>query len=392
MDRFGTLYEVSKEIGSSLDLSEVLNHVMDAVIYLTKADRGFIMLFNKTGGLDVRTARNINREDIESEAMEVSRGVVQEVVKIGQGVITLNAQADHRFATRESVKNFSLRSIMTAPLQVRGNITGILYVDNKVHVGIFDENQLSLLQLFANQAAMAIENARLYEEMHDSREQLKLLNQQLIRMQEDERRHVSSQLHEDTGQTLAAMLFNLDWIQNALPPELQSLRTQTDELLSMVETLTKQIRVMARDLRPPALATLGISNVLEDYVNEFSEQSELEIEYQTTVTMPLPDEMSICLYRFLQVALTNISKHIHASRVQVNLNCAGDKVRFDVYGNEPTRGTTQLTPLVNEFAQIQQYIELLDGQLTIDASAEHGLRLMVQIPWSVSSRNSQLAQ
>ncbi|MEK7440433.1 MAG: GAF domain-containing sensor histidine kinase [Chloroflexota bacterium] len=161
-DRLSALYEVSQAIGSSLDLAEVLNQVMDAVIRLTKADRGFIMLFNEMGGLDVRAARNVDKETIDGQAMEVSRSVVREVAKIGKGVVTTNAQNDPRFAAQESVVHFSLRSIMSVPLKARGKTIGVLYVDNKARSGMFGEESLTLLESFANQAAVAIENARLY--------------------------------------------------------------------------------------------------------------------------------------------------------------------------------------------------------------------------------------
>ena len=161
-DRLSALYEVSQAIGSSLDLAEVLNQVMDAVIRLTKADRGFIMLFNEMGGLDVRAARNVDKETIDGQAMEVSRSVVREVAKIGKGVVTTNAQNDPRFSLQESVVHFSLRSIMSVPLKARGKTIGVLYVDNKARSGMFGEESLTLLESFANQAAVAIENARLY--------------------------------------------------------------------------------------------------------------------------------------------------------------------------------------------------------------------------------------
>ena len=105
-DRLSALYEVSQAIGSSLDLAEVLNQVMDAVIRLTKADRGFIMLFNEMGGLDVRAARNVDKETIDGQAMEVSRSVVREVAKIGKGVVTTNAQNDPRFRCKSRSCNF----------------------------------------------------------------------------------------------------------------------------------------------------------------------------------------------------------------------------------------------------------------------------------------------
>jgi signal transduction histidine kinase len=162
-ERLALLYEVSQTLGSTLDLRQVLNQVMDAIIQLTGAERGFLMLLDaQTGRLDLRAGRNVDRTTIEGKEMEISRTVVTQVVESGEPVLTSNAQQDPRFANQSSVIGYALRSIMCAPLRVRGQITGAVYVDNRFHSGIFAPDDLATLSAFANQAAMAIENARLF--------------------------------------------------------------------------------------------------------------------------------------------------------------------------------------------------------------------------------------
>ena len=161
--RLALLYEVSQTLGSTLDLAEVLNRVMDAIIQLTGAERGFLMLFDRDSGqLDLQAGRNVDKETIEGRGMEVSRTVIRRVADLGTPVVTSNAQEDPRFANQASVIGYALRSIMCAPLRARGTIIGAVYVDNRVHSGIFSESDLGILAAFANQAAMAIENARLF--------------------------------------------------------------------------------------------------------------------------------------------------------------------------------------------------------------------------------------
>lgn len=161
--RLAALYEVSRALGSSLNVDEVLNQVMDSVIQLTGAERGFLMLLDpETGELDLRAARNFERRNLDRDDMQVSRTVIQEVVRTGQGVVTTNAQTDERFAGQQSVMMYALRSILCVPLRARGEITGVVYVDNKIKSGVFDQQDLEMLEAFAAQAAVAIENARLY--------------------------------------------------------------------------------------------------------------------------------------------------------------------------------------------------------------------------------------
>lgn len=162
-DRLAALYRVSNSLGLSLNLDDVLTHVMDAVIQLTGAERGFLTMIDPdTGSLDLRAARNIEQESLQRKDMEISRTVVQSVIETGRGIVTTDAQSDPRFANQDSVVIYSLRSILCAPLQSRGSIIGVIYVDNRARTSLFTKDDLDLLSAFASQAAVAIENARLY--------------------------------------------------------------------------------------------------------------------------------------------------------------------------------------------------------------------------------------
>ncbi len=159
-----TLYEISQIINSTLDLNEVLDLVMSQVTTVTGAERGFLMLRNNEDGqMAFRVARGIDQQDIEDPDFQVSRSVVNRVASTGRPVLTDNAAQDMRFSGMKSIMIKGLRSVLCVPLQVKGRTTGLVYVDNRLHAGIFDENDLDLLVAFANQAAIAIENARLYQ-------------------------------------------------------------------------------------------------------------------------------------------------------------------------------------------------------------------------------------
>lgn len=161
--RLAMLYDVSRALGSSLKLDRVLNFAMDAVIELTGAERGFMMLTHpETGDLDLMVARNMERKTLEREDMQVSRTLIGEAIQKGEGIVTTNALTDERFSDKESVVMFALRSILCVPLRTRGKTIGVVYVDNKVKSGVFDESDKETLEAFATQAAAAIENARLY--------------------------------------------------------------------------------------------------------------------------------------------------------------------------------------------------------------------------------------
>lgn len=163
-ERFAKLYEVSKALGSTLDLEEVLQQVMDAIIVLTQAERGFLMLLNDDGVLDIRIARNFDQETLDSGEFAVSRTITRQVFENAAPVVTTNATEDPRYAGQASIITHQLRSIMAAPLRARGTIIGVIYVDNRIRTGLFREKDLELLEAFAAQAAVTIDNARLFSE------------------------------------------------------------------------------------------------------------------------------------------------------------------------------------------------------------------------------------
>jgi len=156
------LANIGQVINSSLELDEVLTIVMDNIVRLTKAERGFLMLRDEKGEMVIRTGRNWEMESINSSELTVSKSVVGRVINTGEPIITTNAQEDQRFIGQESIVAFNLRSILCVPLKVKNDLIGVIYADNRIRAGIFAESERNLLVAFANQAAVAIENARLF--------------------------------------------------------------------------------------------------------------------------------------------------------------------------------------------------------------------------------------
>jgi PAS domain S-box-containing protein len=167
LGRLRALAETASVVNSSLDLSTVLNEVMDTIIRLTGAERGFLMLKDRKGELQFRTARGMDRAVLDKSDFHVSRTILNTVAQGGQPIVTTNAQADPRFSAQESVIGYNLRSIVCVPLKVKGEVTGVIYVDNRIRTGLFTEKERDLLAAFSNQAAIAIENARQFQEVNE---------------------------------------------------------------------------------------------------------------------------------------------------------------------------------------------------------------------------------
>jgi len=159
------LIETGQAINSSLNPNEVLRVVMDTMIRLLKAERGFLMLKDRNGSLTMRIARSWEQGSVHPSEFSISHTVVNRVINEGKPVLTTNAQEDPRFGGQESVIAYQLRSILCIPLKVKDELTGVIYADNRIRSGIFSEHEVELLTAFSNQAAVALENARLFESL-----------------------------------------------------------------------------------------------------------------------------------------------------------------------------------------------------------------------------------
>ncbi|HXC78385.1 MAG TPA: GAF domain-containing protein, partial [Candidatus Acidoferrum sp.] len=156
-------YELACDLSSSLELPVVLRRVMDSVINFMKADRGFIVLVDATGVMEVVISGG-DADPEKSREFLGSRTVIDHVVRTGNAVLSTDASLDDRFKSQQSVILQNLRSIIAVPLVTsKGSVIGAVYVDNKFHAAVFAEKDKKVLQAIAGLAAMSIDNARQYE-------------------------------------------------------------------------------------------------------------------------------------------------------------------------------------------------------------------------------------
>ena len=163
---------IGQVVNSTLEVDEVLQIVMDTIVRLTEAERGFLMLRDERGEMVIRIARNWEQESINQNESSISRSIVQRVIDSGEAILTTNAREDPRFGGQESIIAFNLRSILCVPLMVKTELIGVIYTDNRIRTGIFSESERDLLIAFANQAAVAIENARLFSSLKRTLEEV----------------------------------------------------------------------------------------------------------------------------------------------------------------------------------------------------------------------------
>lgn len=167
------LMGVGHVINSSKGLEAVLDEVMDSVIALMRAERGLLMLRDEWRDIQIEAARGMDHASLNGDTSSVSKTIVQRVAETGESVLTTNAQEDPRFEKQKSVHEHNLRSILCVPLKLKEEIIGVIFVDSRVYSGLFQKNDLEMLSAFADQAAVAIENARMFDELQKANMELR---------------------------------------------------------------------------------------------------------------------------------------------------------------------------------------------------------------------------
>jgi adenylate cyclase len=163
LSKLRTLGRVAETVNSSLELDVVLRTVLDTAVDVMKAERGFLMIADAGGKLELTTTYGIDRATVEGDDMRPSQTTVRRVFETGEPTVTTDAQQDPRFNINLSVRALRLRSIICVPLAIKARTIGVVYLDSRLAPGLFSPHDPDLLTAFANQAALAIENARLFD-------------------------------------------------------------------------------------------------------------------------------------------------------------------------------------------------------------------------------------
>jgi transcriptional regulator with GAF, ATPase, and Fis domain len=178
-DRLLRLQRIAKALNSELHLDRLLAIIMDHVVELAGAERGFLVLGKPGQPAEVRVARNFEREEVPAPEEAFSRNLVEQVFRTGQAVLAANAVEDQRFQEFLSINAIRARSVLCIPLLQRGQVFGAIYIDNRLLKGAFGTVELQTLSSLADFASIAIENARLYEENERHARELESANAQL---------------------------------------------------------------------------------------------------------------------------------------------------------------------------------------------------------------------
>ena len=267
------------------------------------------------------------------------------------------------------------------PLNFSNRPIGTLKILSKCRDFLSEDKQM-LIQSYANLAAVAIQNAWLFGEVRLANRQLHGLSRRLMKAQEEERLHLSRELHDESGQLLAALAVQLGLLDRDAGQPAQ-IHTHVAELQNVANTIQGNLHRLAVNLRPASLDHLGLVTALDQFIREFSRQNNIQVEFEAVGAQEkrLPSEIETALFRIVQESLTNVVLHARASRVDVLLNQTNTHVLAIIEDNGIgfSPSSTVIEDQLGLFG-MRERVEMLGGTLTLESSPEKGTTVKVEVP------------
>jgi GAF domain-containing protein len=268
LSQLGFLYQVGQAMASTFDLTRLLNNTLQLTTSVIDAAASALMLIDEQSN-ELVLAVTHGAEEVVGPRKRVSldEGLAGWVATHGQPVVVNDVSKDSRFSQKANARPDSLKSIAAVPLQIRGKTIGVLEVLNKFPTDGFDEEDLRLMLTLATQAAIAIENARLYQSLREERDRI-------IQAQEDVRRELSRKLHDGAVQLLAAIAMDVEHIERLLELKPEAVFAELETLRELVHRATREARMVLFELRPVILESQGLVPALRSYVNQLQDSDE----------------------------------------------------------------------------------------------------------------------
>jgi signal transduction histidine kinase len=378
--RLTAIHDLSREMALLLDVDQVIEAVLDIA--------GQVLEFGVCGLWLIDEERNelyppgrvqgIKSEVVSGLSLDDERRITAAAARSGESLYVADVQEDPRYVAMGAAN----RSELAVPLKVKDRVIGVLNVES-AKVDAFGPKDEQLLSTLAAQAAVAIENAKLYEQVRNGRKQLQALSHRLVEVQEAERAHIARELHDETSQALSSLLLGLSLLEQEVDDPVTVI-THINELESMVDKMLKNLHRLAMNLRPATLDHLGLVPALEHYIESLGSRHDVTMQFEV---VGLKDErltpvIETAMYRIVQEALTNVIRHAQATHVDVLLERRGDQV-VTIVKDDGTGFDPQVITQANHLGLfgMRERAEMLDGRLAIESDARTGTTVLVEVPY-----------
>ncbi len=379
------LLDISKTMMSEIELGRLFEVILEIVWNETEADGVSLMLLDEgQQELEVKAVLGPS-ERLNHDKEKVGHGLAGWVAKTAKPLL-LTDETPPEHPMRKEMSKLGFSSVLCLPLVVKGRVIGVLR-SSKRGGSPFTRSDLELLSILCGQAAIAIENARLFRGVKDQQARVEQLLKQTLIAQEHERRRISLEIHDGAAQWMVGASYRIRAFDHTLTRgTLLQTREELSEIRSVIDQSIKELRRVIFDLQPPALGQFGLLGALRQYLQSFEMDAGIVCSFQTKGTSStLSRVYEITLYRVIQEALTNVRKHAQATRVNVILRFQPDDLRLEIRDNgkgfdiakmlEGARSVERLG-----LSGMKDRAETLGGSLIIDSAPGAGTCVTLTLP------------
>jgi PAS domain S-box-containing protein len=376
-----SLLRASRSLMAGLDLQETLRRIAEEACRIARSRHAVVLLRDREKQTLRLGAAVGGPPALVDNFARGSKGSLSAIVaSTGQPLFIADCGNDSRNPYADEDRALGIVTYLGLPITMHGEVVGVLTV-NTSQAREYTPEDLECLTSFANLSAIAIENARLFEEVRAGRERLRALSRRQLDVHESERRLLARELHDEVGQLLTGLKLTLDMVAGEASDTGQSLLRESQDL---VGELIGHVRELSLNLRPALLDDLGLLPALLWQFERYTAHTRVRVDFEHAGLegRPCRPEVETAAYRIVQEALTNVARHAEASEVQVRLWVEGGRLLLRIEdqgrGFEPT---ITLDPEESSgLAGMYERAMLLGGRLRIESSPGAGTRIQAELP------------
>ena len=371
---------VTAEIARELDLSKVLRLITQHAEQLIGGCTATVWLWDEAGQVLVAQVWPGRKEWMGRRRLRLGEGLVGIVAERREGQL-VNEYSRWPQALPFVVERGTISSAVAEPLLYHDRLLGVLVADDEGTGRTFTQKDGDLLRLFAQHAAIAIQNALLFEQVQEGSARLGRLSRRLVEVQEGERRHIARELHDEIGQSLTGLKLLLEMSGRG---SLDKWRENQADAEALVADLLNQVRELSLRLRPGMLDDLGLLPTLTWHFQRYEARTGVRVLLKETgmAGRRFPSDVEIAAYRTVQEALTNVARHAKVSEVTVcvwagteslSVQISDQGIGFDSQAALAARASSGLVGM-------QERVELLGGHVTVESAPGSGACVTAEFP------------
>jgi signal transduction histidine kinase len=367
----------------------VINTLLNYMAGLVPYDSGRVSLLEDNGYLRVHTCRGFedeaDQEKIADQNLELEANpILNTIFKATKSLLI--PDTEQYLGWRPGPGNEKILNWLGIPIITGNGAIGLVEL-GQTQKGFFTPEHVQWAEVLVTQAAVAIQNAWLFEQVQTGREQLQSLSRRLVEIQETERRYIARELHDQAGQSLTSLILDLGMLEKEADQP-TSVRAHVRKLKELTNDTLEDLHRLAMNLRPASLDHLGLVATLEQLANSFKDRIEILLKFKAVGISEddrLPPDIEIALYRIAQEALTNVARHSRASRADLLLERHDDLILLVIEDNG-TGFDAEFLKTSNRLGLlgIQERAETLGGKLRIESTPGQGTTLVVEVPYANS--------